>query len=82
MNDLLQKYNDYMRLKDCRAEYTLSNGFSIVFTYKEENFIHLLGLHKLIDIQLIQLFNDKTNKKVQTKYIISRIKKPNLQMKW
>lgn len=75
MNDLLQKYNDYMRLKDCRAEYTLSNGLSIDFTYKEENFIHLLGLHKLIDIQLIQFFNDKTNKKVQTKYIISRIKK-------
>lgn len=75
MNDLLQKYNDYMRLKGCRAEYTLSNGLSIEFIYKEENFIHLLGLHKLIDIQLIQLFNDKTNKKVQTKYIISRIKK-------
>lgn len=75
MNDLLQKYNEYIRLKGCRAEYTLSNGLSIDFTYREENFIHLLGLHKLIDIQLIQLFNDKTNKKVQTKYIISRIKK-------
>ena len=75
MNDLLQKYNDYMRLKDCRAEYTLSNGLSINFTYKEETFIHLLGLHKLIDVQMIQLFNDKANKKVQTKYIISRIKK-------
>ena len=35
----------------------------------------MLGLHKLTDIQLIQLFNDKNNKKVQTKYIISRIKK-------
>ena len=80
MNDLLQKYDDYMRLKDCRAEYTLSNGLSITFIYKEENFIHLLGLHKLIDIQLIQLFNDKINKKVQTKYIISRIKKASLQM--
>ena len=80
MNDLLQKYDDYMRLKDCRAEYTLSNGLSITFIYKEENFIHLLGLHKLIDIQLIQLFNDKINKKVQTKYIISRIKKASLLM--
>lgn len=80
MNDLLQKYDDYMRLKDCRAEYTLSNGLSITFIYKEEIFIHLLGLHKLIDIQLIQLFNDKINKKVQTKYIISRIKKASLQM--
>ena len=58
-------------------EYLLSNGMIINFTYKEENFIHLLGLHKLTDIQLIQLFNDKSNKKVQTKYIISRIKKGN-----
>lgn len=75
MDDLLQKYNDYIRLKNCRAEYLLSNGMIIDFTYKEENFIHLLGLHKRTDIQLIQLFNDKSNKKVQTKYIISRIKK-------
>ena len=75
MDDLLQKYNDYIRLKNCRAEYLLSNGMIIDFTYKEENFIHLLGLHKLTDIQLIQLFNDKSNKTVQTKYIISRIKK-------
>ena len=75
MDDLLRKYNDYIRLKNCRAEYLLSNGMIIDFTYKEENFIHLLGLHKLTDIQLIQLFNDKSNKKVQTKYIISRIKK-------
>lgn len=75
MDDLLKKYNDYIRLKNCKAEYLLSSGMIIDFTYKEENFIHLLGLHKLTDIQLIQLFNDKSNKKVQTKYIISRIKK-------
>ena len=75
MDDLLKKYNDYIRLKNCRAEYRLSNGMIIDFTYKEENFMHLLGLHKLTDIQLIQLFNDKNNKKIQSKYIISRIKK-------
>lgn len=57
MDDLLQKYNDYMRLKNCRAEYLLRNGMIIGFVYQEENFIHLIGLHKLIDIQLIQLFN-------------------------
>ena len=83
MNDLLlEKYNDYTRLKNCRAEYLLANGLVIDFVYKEENFIHLLGLHKLTDIQIIQLFNDKSNKKVQTKYIISRIKRGNLQMSW
>lgn len=26
LDALLQKYNDYMRLKDCRAEYKLVNG--------------------------------------------------------
>lgn len=29
MDDLLQKYNDYIRLKNCRAEYLLSNGMII-----------------------------------------------------
>ena len=33
MDDLLQKYNDYIRLKNCRAEYLLSNGMIIDFTY-------------------------------------------------
>ncbi len=78
MDDLLLKYNDYIRLKNCRAEYFLENGMVINFIYKEQNFIHLLGLHKLMDIQLMQLYNDKTNKKVQAKYILSRIKKCKL----
>ena len=56
MDGLLQKYNDYKRLKNCRAEYVLSNEMMIDFTYKEDNFIHLLGLHKLKDIQIIQMF--------------------------
>lgn len=46
MDDLLQKYNDFMRLNNCRAEYLLSNGQTIDFVYKEENFIHLLGLRR------------------------------------
>ena len=50
MDTLLQKYNDYIRLKNCRAEYQLSNNF------------------------IIQFFNDKNNKVVQTKYVIKRIK--------
>ena len=76
MSDLLLlKYKDYILLKNCRAEYKLSNGMAIDFVYREENFIHLIGLHKLKDVQLIQLLNDKSNKKVHAKYIISRIKK-------
>ena len=71
---LLQKYNDYMRLKNCRAEYKLVNGECIDVTYKEENFPHLLGLHKLLDIQLIQFWQDDNNKKVKLKDVIRRIK--------
>ena len=75
MNELLEKYNDYMKIKNHRAEYALENGAIISFVYKEENFIHLLGLHKLKDIKIIQKFNDKSNLKVNAKYILRRIKK-------
>lgn len=63
-----------MRLENCRAEYTLANGMKIDVKYKEENFAHLLGLHKLNDIQLIQFWLDKSNKKVKLKDVIRRIK--------
>ena len=66
MNDLLKKYTDYMRLENCRAEYLLANGQILAAIYKEENFAHLLGLHKLIDIQVIQFWQDKSNKKVKS----------------
>ena len=42
MDKLLKKYNDYMRLENCRAVYTLANRQSIEVSYKEENFAHLL----------------------------------------
>ena len=75
MNELLEKYNDYKKVINCKAEYLFSNGTKIEVVYKEENFIHLIGLHKLTDVQLMQFFNDKSNKLVNTKYVISRIKK-------
>ena len=74
MNDLLKKYNDYMRLENCRVEYELSNGENINVIYREDNFPHLLGLHKLKDIQLIQFWLDKNNLHVKLKEIIRRIK--------
>ncbi|MBR5317908.1 MAG: hypothetical protein IKU39_08455 [Lachnospiraceae bacterium] len=73
MNDLLQKYNDYLRLKDCRAEYELSNGTKLIVPYREINFPHLLGLHKLKDIQLIQFWQDKSNKTVKLQTVLKRI---------
>jgi hypothetical protein len=59
MNELLEKYNDYMRLEDCVANYELKDGTIIEISYKEENFAHLIGLHKLKDLQLIQFWLDK-----------------------
>ena len=46
MDDLLLKYNEYMRLDGFRLEYEMYNGIRIEVTYKEENFAHLLGLHQ------------------------------------
>lgn len=33
MDELLQKYNDYMKLKNCKVEYLLCNGNVIEFTF-------------------------------------------------
>lgn len=74
MDELLRKYNEYMRLENCKAEYKLANGQSIEVIYREENFAHLLGIHKLKDIQLIQFWLDKKNKTVKLKDVIRRIK--------
>lgn len=74
MDELLVKYNDYMRLVDCKVEYKLENGQKIEFFYKEENFPHLIGLHKLKDLQLIQFWQDRNNKTVKLETLIRRIK--------
>lgn len=74
MDELLKKYKDYMRLENCRVVYELVNGKNIEVVYKEENFPHLLGLHKLKDIQLIQFWLDKGNTIIKLKEVIRRIK--------
>lgn len=78
MDGLKNKYLDYMRLENCKAEYELDNGVKIVVGYKEENFAHLLGLHKLKDIQIIQFWLDRSNKTVKLNTIINRIKNETL----
>ena len=44
MDDLLKKYNDYMRLENCKVQYELSNGMKIEAIYKEENFAHFVKI--------------------------------------
>ena len=47
MNKLLEKYNDYLRLVGCKAEYKLENGICIIVEHKKENFSYnnLTTLH-------------------------------------
>lgn len=78
MNTLLEKYNDYMRLVGCKVEYKLANGTILTVTYKKENFLHLIGLHKLKDIQLIQFWLDRSNKSVKLQDVIKNIEKEKL----
>lgn len=74
MNPLRQKYDDYMRLVGCRVIYTLENEIKIEFSYKKENFLHLLGIHKLKDLQLVQFWLDRTNYSVKLDTVMKRIK--------
>lgn len=78
MNLLLNKYQDYMRLNGCRASYELADGTVIMVPYLEENFLHLIGLHKLTDIQLIQFWRDPGNPTVKLSDVIRVIKNETL----
>lgn len=74
MNELLVKYNEYMRLAGCCVQYELVNGVKIDFSYHEKNFAHLIGLHKLTDIQLVQFWLDRNNRAVKLKDVLKKIK--------
>ena len=78
MNPLLEKYQDYMRLSGCTAAYMLKNGEEIQVPFLESNFLHLIGIHKLTDIQIIQFWNDRNNKTVKSNDVIRAIKKEAL----
>ena len=78
MNLLLEKYQDYMRLSGCTAAYELRNGVVIKVPFLETNFLHLLGIHKLTDIQIVQFWNDRSNRTVKSCDVIRAIKKETL----
>lgn len=78
MNQLLDKFNEYKAIVNYRMEYTFEDNSQISFKFKQTDFPHLIGLHKLIDIPVIRQFNDSKNKTVSAKYIISKIKKQEL----
>lgn len=75
MNDLLDKLNEYKSIVNYHLFYILENGQRLVFKWKQTDFPHLIGLHKLIDIPIIRQFNDVNNRTVSAKYLLSKIRK-------
>ena len=75
MNLLKEKFLDFKTLNQYTFKYLLVDGSVICFKITQQQFPHLIGLHKLIDIPLILKFNDKANNTVSANYIIGKIKK-------
>lgn len=78
LNQLLDKFNEYKLIVNYHMEYIFADDSVISFKLKQTDFPHLLGLHKLIDIPVIRQFNDKNNRAISAKYIISKIKRQEL----
>ena len=74
MNELLNKYIDYQRLVGNKLSYNLSNGQLVEVEFRDDNFLHLLGIHKLLDIRIVQQWLDKSNYKIKNKDVIRLIK--------
>lgn len=56
-----------------KIEYEFYDGTCIDTSYAEEAFLHLIGLHKLTDIQIIQFWQDPNNKAVKRRDVIKQI---------
>ena len=61
MNQLLNKFNEYKSIVNYRIEYIFEDHSTVSFKWKQTDFPHLIGLHKLIDIPVIRQFNDQKN---------------------
>lgn len=78
MNGLLEKLNCFRKVTEFCFVYFFENNDKICFKFKLTDFPHIIGLHKLIDIPIVRKFNDKGNRKVSAKFILSRIKKEDI----
>ena len=59
MPGLRAKLNDFLKITDYTMHYEFSNGFLLDFTFQKTNFPHMIGLHKLKDINIIQKYAPK-----------------------
>lgn len=78
MNLLLEKYNDYYSMTKFKFSYNISNGAILDFGFMKTSFVHLIGMHKLVDIPIIGRFNNPKDRIVSSRYIISKIKQENM----
>lgn len=72
---LLEKFNEYKTVVGYTMRYEFVDGGEVSYTFHKKNFPHLIGLQKLIDIPIINDFNDPSKQKISAGFLISRIKK-------
>ena len=78
MYELRDKYLDYTKIINYTFKYEFESGNCLEYKFSKNSFPHLIGLHKLTDLPIIQRFNDKNDSMVSAKYLISKIKQEKL----
>ncbi len=78
MHELRDKYLDYTKIINYTFKYEFESGNCLEYKFLKNSFPHLIGLHKLTDLPIIQRFNDKSDSMVSAKYLISKIKQEKL----
>lgn len=78
MNPLLSKFDEYKSILKYKFVYEFDNGASLEYRLRQTEFPHLLGLHKLTDIPIIQQFRDPSQPNISARYVLSKIKKEEL----
>lgn len=78
MPGLKEKLEDYFNIVNYSMQYELASGTLLGFTFEKTAFPHLSGIHKLIDIPLIQKYNDPRETMVSAKYLLAKIRQGKL----
>lgn len=82
MDKISKSISTYEKLINKKYIYELLNGNLLEVNFKKENFPHMIGFHKLIDIKVFNRLNNKTikgdivfkmvkNKKIEVEKIIN-----------
>lgn len=78
MSGLKEKVVDYYKISNYMVCYKLMSGLEVSFRFEKVAFPHLIGLHKLVDIPLIQRYNDDQERMVSAKYLLAKIRQGKL----